>query len=392
MSKKNYLILFCIFSIYIIYGTTIPFDFTWFQIVLDKIKRLSWIPFDSICTNGLLISDIVQNVLFFIPVGLFGMLRFSNARKISPIIGIIFYGFLLSTIVEAIQLFSLTRNTSVTDIATNTIGTAVGVAVALLGTRLRLFEKIKIPQGKETQFLQLILIIMFVDKLRPFDLSLNISYMHSKLFSLQNNVNELFAFGNNDIWNLMITAIFTYLAVENSRLFKKTLSQLFLLLSLALPFCLEIAKIIVVSRNPDLHNMIIAFAGIISGLSAYSFVYWKKMYSGILLISGVFISAVLKITQSFRLEADNFSDYATYHSYNVMMNLSGYMGLFTLFAVGGFIIDYYLKKKAVNITFTMIMIIIATSEAFTVKGDWIGAVVCIAALGIGKGVCGRMAL
>lgn len=391
MSKKGYLILFCIFSVYIIYGTTIPFDFTNSQIALDKFNRLTWIPFHSICTSGLLISDIVQNVLFFIPVGFFCMLRFSNARKNLSITGIVFYGFLLSAAVETIQLFSLTRNTSVTDIATNTIGTAVGAIGALWGIRFKLFERINVHKGKETRLFVLIFTVLLIDKLYPFDLSLNISNMCSKMFSLQNSVSNLFVFGNNDIWNLVVTAVFAYLAIENIRLLRKPVLLSVLFLSLSVPFCLEIAKVIVVSRYPDFHNMMIALLGIVSGSSAYFIFYGKRMCSGILLISGVLISIALKMTQLFRSGADNYPDYATYYSYNVMMNLSVYMGLFILFVTSGFIMNYYLKKRVVSVVATVV-IIIAASAVFIVKGDWVGAVICVAAMGIGNWICRRLSL
>jgi Concanavalin A-like lectin/glucanases superfamily/VanZ like family len=81
--------------------------------------------------NKLQISDIIINILIFIPLGILihGMLRtrFSLTLKIS--MAALLTGTLFSLSIESLQYFLLTRNSSLIDVFTNMTGTAIGIAI-----------------------------------------------------------------------------------------------------------------------------------------------------------------------------------------------------------------------------------------------------------------------
>ena len=75
------------------------------------------------------IKDVIVNVLFYAPLGLFGFLSLSTTRLRSVAGGAtIAIGFALSCSMEMLQLFDAGRDTSALDVLSNTAGAGVGVA------------------------------------------------------------------------------------------------------------------------------------------------------------------------------------------------------------------------------------------------------------------------
>ncbi len=74
-------------------------------------------------------ADIAQNVAVYVPFGLLGMLALqrSDARGVLRVIGI---AMLFSVAVEALQLYTVDRVASLTDIVSAAVGTAGGAIVA----------------------------------------------------------------------------------------------------------------------------------------------------------------------------------------------------------------------------------------------------------------------
>jgi len=115
-------VLWMLFTVFIFYGALIPFDFTFSnEQVIQRIENFNWVPFVDADGSRHSIPDIVQNILFFIPFGFLGVLSFTR-NKFFAVFLVTFFGFIISLNVEILQLLTRDRNTSVTDLASNTIG------------------------------------------------------------------------------------------------------------------------------------------------------------------------------------------------------------------------------------------------------------------------------
>ncbi len=97
--------------------------------------RFQWTPAHGL-TDLWNWSDLVMNVLLFVPFGF--VYRFTRPRGAPPDWPrVVILGAALSGTIEALQLFSPTRYTSLQDVATNTAGAAIGAwAFARLARRL----------------------------------------------------------------------------------------------------------------------------------------------------------------------------------------------------------------------------------------------------------------
>lgn len=103
---------------------------------LSNFRSVNWIPFAaSVIINGRLhVSEIVENVLVFLPVGIYvGMLKpdWPFVQKVCP-------AFLLSLCYETFQYVFAIGATDVTDLISNTLGSALGVL--LLGLLAKVLQ------------------------------------------------------------------------------------------------------------------------------------------------------------------------------------------------------------------------------------------------------------
>tara|TARA_B110000238_G_C16070488_1_gene414664 strand:- start:6 stop:398 length:393 start_codon:yes stop_codon:yes gene_type:complete len=115
--------------LFIFYGALIPFDFIFDNdLIADKIRDFNGVPFVHADGSRHSIPDMVQNVLFFIPFGFLGVLSFAK-NKFFAVFLVTFFGFVISLNVEILQLITRNRNTTVTDLACNTIGGAIQLAL-----------------------------------------------------------------------------------------------------------------------------------------------------------------------------------------------------------------------------------------------------------------------
>jgi VanZ family protein len=115
----------------IIYGSLYPWHFHARELTANP----AWILAHAWPTHfgASQIKDVIVNVLFYAPLGLFGFLSLSNNR-LKSVAGavIIAIGFALSCSMEMLQLFVAGRDTSALDVLSNTAGAAVGVACGVL--------------------------------------------------------------------------------------------------------------------------------------------------------------------------------------------------------------------------------------------------------------------
>ena len=87
-------------------------------------------------------TDVATNVAGFIPVGFFFVIYFSSVLHFRrPVSAAVLLGLVLSLTIESLQSFLPTRDSGMTDLITNTFGTALGALAGRSSFARGLFEK-----------------------------------------------------------------------------------------------------------------------------------------------------------------------------------------------------------------------------------------------------------
>ena len=104
---------------------------------LDHIRNINLIPFHYDDETSSHLSEVLENVMIFIPLGVYlKMLKITDAKAI-------LFGMTCSLGLEILQFILAVGATDITDIMTNTAGTAIGVGIyAILSLVFRKSEKL----------------------------------------------------------------------------------------------------------------------------------------------------------------------------------------------------------------------------------------------------------
>ncbi len=132
MNRKIVTFLLGFITFLIVYNTLIPFTFDYgFSDLAGQISQINWLPGQE-GTGRVSLTDLVGNVLLFIPFG-FLMFLFLRQRNISrPLLKAVLYGACLSLAIEFLQLFIASRNTALHDLFNNTLGSLIGGVAGLI--------------------------------------------------------------------------------------------------------------------------------------------------------------------------------------------------------------------------------------------------------------------
>ena len=176
-------------ALFILYAGAIPFQFVSSRAVsLEKLSRVTLNPLISPDTGRRLsTTDVIQNLLLFVPFGIAGHLAVRRRLKSeSGRIGIVMVlGMLLSAYVETLQLIVVGRTTSVADFVANTIGTLGGACVASLAFRGVMRPMLASPlrlADRPMLFPAIVgLLLVCLAAFEPFDVTLDVSALVPKL-------------------------------------------------------------------------------------------------------------------------------------------------------------------------------------------------------------------
>ncbi|MDB5103956.1 MAG: hypothetical protein JWP91_1645 [Fibrobacteres bacterium] len=264
------------FSIFVVYGTTFPFNFDigWHGFHA-AIHRVNWLAMGG-RPGDPIISDLVQNVLLFLPFGFLGYFSLVYKSSTWKKLAIVSAGASLSAFVEILQLFSSTRFPSLSDVITNTTGTILGLLAAMALKRTVLGFKSQ-PTARrfldaESAFPAFIFLVLTVAGCwQPFDFSLDVGVVWGHLKPL---LREPIRFSNPDddlitFIRFLLTTLFVCRMIAETGFRRPVLWGVAFTGSLAV--ALELSQVFVQSRSPEAQDALVAVLGAVGGGISFFF-------------------------------------------------------------------------------------------------------------------------
>ena len=124
--RRTAWVAFSLYAAFVIYGTTIPWEFDLDPVALSmRWREIQWevLRIDNGRVRGR--TDLVANVLFFMPLGISWTLAWRPRTLVGAATGATLIGVGLSCLVEGIQLLAPDRVTSMSDVLLNATGCGV---------------------------------------------------------------------------------------------------------------------------------------------------------------------------------------------------------------------------------------------------------------------------
>jgi len=269
-------ILWAATAVFIVYGTTIPFNFVPDRATaLAHWMRVTWNPLVSPDTGSRVsIPDFVSNILLFTPFGCFGV--WALGRRRSPVARALVLTVLsvaLSASVETLQLFTMDRTTSVADVFANGLGGLAGaMAGVLFGTTAEGFISAAAAAGltDAAAFYPLMIatLIVCAGALEPFDATLDVGSVFSKVKSVLHDplqMGPLTDEGLSFLQHLLFTgALVVWLKEIRVRQAAKIAALVGVIASVAL----EGSQFFIGARMPGLWDAGVGAAGALAGVAA----------------------------------------------------------------------------------------------------------------------------
>ena len=180
--------LWILSAAFIVYGTTIPFQFVGEPgHAAADLSRVSLNPLVSPETGRRVsVADAVQNILLFVPFGVFGVAALGRRDWTTRVLTVTALGALLSASVETLQLFTADRTTSATDLATNTTGAFVGAAIAdpvryFMQRGLTRMQRAGWTEAPAIYLVLVTALLVCLAAWEPFDITLDVGAIGSKV-------------------------------------------------------------------------------------------------------------------------------------------------------------------------------------------------------------------
>ena len=305
MNKKIINISLILFIAFTLYNTLIPFNFNMNgSSFMQLLKSADWALFVH-QGNRAALTDIAGNILLFIPLGLL-LFLWGRQYKIRGILFLsVLAGFVLSTFIEVLQLFIFQRNSSVTDIFNNTLGTFLGAfgaaiyfkTIAEVSNR---FLRSLLKEQPLAIILVAILGFQIVGAIIPFNVSITVSDLikslkkiniipfHNQSLSLllfhrplnfDAETFNWFAF----VENILFWSVWGYisgLCYHFYWKFRRFGSIIYFGVIIVPPLLIEFLQIFIVARFSDVNDILSAWTGIVLGLALCLFFKPFARYDG----------------------------------------------------------------------------------------------------------------
>jgi glycopeptide antibiotics resistance protein len=351
--KSTARLLWALFALFVVYGTTFPFRFGvggW-DGFLREAARINWRPLGGTAEN-LLVSDIVQNILLFMPFGFLGYFSLVYKSSWSRKAAVVALGASLSAGVEFLQIFSPVRFPALSDVIFNTLGTACGLLVAMAFKRSVLGFK---NQPQTRRFLDapsafpafVFAMLVAAGCWEPFDFSLDIGMVIEHVKPL---VRHPFALGKPDD-DLMSFIRFLLASLFACRLFAEAGLRLPALRGAALLGALgtglELSQVFIQSRGPEWQDAAVAALGAAAGGIAWFFPGFHLRPRVWTLAGGamIFLSAAARAWYPYDFSSSwsgfNWVPFRPYYEHTSFRALGDFIESAMLFFPFGFLLAYF---------------------------------------------------
>ncbi len=168
------------FMFFVVYNTLIPFKmYLSPETLAREFDLIDWTPYFH---NGRFnsLTDIVGNIILFLPFGFLFYLHQSYSRKTAILFRVASYGLLFSLAIEIAQVFFKYRITSVTDLCNNTLGALGGalagkIYLAAFENRVQKYWNYILENEPISLIILLIVAIQTFSSALPFNISISIS-------------------------------------------------------------------------------------------------------------------------------------------------------------------------------------------------------------------------
>lgn len=303
-NKSTARVLWTLFALFVVYGTTFPFTFDLKALSLVEMqRRVNWHPFSSI-------PDMVQNILLFMPFGFLGYFSLIHKSSWLRKLAIVLLGAGLSLSVEFLQIFSENRWPALADVFTNTAGTAVGLCLGILLKKSVLGFKAH-PVSRRfldapSAFPALVFLILLVAGIwEPFDFSLDIGGIWNHVKPLLRHPLH-FSMPDEDVFasiQFLLASLFLCRVFQEAGWRRPASSGMLVL------FCagigLEGSQFIIVSRYPEVQDVLVGMLGTTLGAILFHFPGFRdrRWIWSIASILGVFSAATVRSLHPFHFKA-----------------------------------------------------------------------------------------
>lgn len=349
--------LWLLFTLFIFYGALIPFEFVISEEqVISRIKNFNWVPFFDADGSRHSIPDVVQNILFFVPFGFLGVLSFTR-NKFFALFAVTFLGFVISLNVEILQLLTPNRNTSITDLVCNTLGSGLGAITAFLlfGIFSLMMKVESFRRAFNNPFYYLFafaFMVIAASSLQPFDFTLDLStvwsgvkYAFTQSIGLSSELTDELVVGFRFFLFTIITCL--WLRSINNSLWP--MAGLFL--SASIGVCFELAQFIVVSRSPSVQDLFVIMVSCGLG-GVFALIVPKKIAPVVWAIPVVLITLVTAAVQTlapFEMRMQHvemgMTPFLSYYNASTFNAIANFLEVLITYIPLGFALQYVISAK-----------------------------------------------
>jgi len=364
-------VIWAVFALFIVYGTLIPFNVDCSpNTIIANISDIVWTPFIDSDGTRASIPDVVQNILLFIPFGFLGFLALTSNRNIRIFI-VVFSGFFLSLSVETLQLLTIDRSTSVTDLATNGSGAFIGTVLAMLCVRLCSVAANWpfVQECYRDKYFPLVLmstIVVMLSTLQPFDFTLDAGIVWSSMKSLIRNPFCFDPVLKDE--GVAFIKFFLFGCAWTLWLKERKIRWAFILgffITALISIFFEGTQIIVRSRMPSLQDIAVIIPGCCLGaIMPYAApVRVPRSVWAVLAVFATALSAGMHTLSPFKpgaaAQVFNWIPFLSYYERTTFVALANFIESMLSYFPMGFILQYLYHDRKLNFTIILLCLMIA---------------------------------